>query len=213
MTKRARTELKKEVDASFMNSLLLCLVSVDDGDLLYDDDAECIAGIKKLVEMGADVNAQDPSGKSVLARAASTIGPKPKTIQYLIDVGADNEYVNHKGYTPLMYAVVEFDKDATKYDAVNALLVNGTKINARNKNGETALHLAVKTSNLGLVELLLGHDADVFSENCYGLTPLECCSTGKDASIEQIRIASRLISDMKLLKEAEASVERMLDFE
>ncbi len=52
------------------------------------------------------------------------------------------------------------------------LIKHGAKINATNKNGETALYLATKCNHVKAVQLLLDNGADVNVKNKYGLTAL-----------------------------------------
>ncbi|KAJ2988686.1 hypothetical protein NUW58_g3847 [Xylaria curta] len=71
-------------------------------------------------------------------------------IQNLIDTGVDANQYDKLGNTPLMSFVVN-SSDATKYDkeesesVIKALVHNaGAKLESRNRDGETALHLAAR---------------------------------------------------------------------
>jgi len=56
---------------------------------------------------------------------------------------------------------------------VQKLLNSGADVNAKTRNGETALHSAVIQGHREVLELLLANGADVNALNGYGETPLE----------------------------------------
>lgn len=107
--------------------------------------------VKRLVEQGANVNAQDPDGNTPLgnfvALWAIWLKDKPEyskevkqaegVAKFLIAQGADVNKPNRFGTTPLMEAV--------HYDglwAAQVLVENGATILAKNLNGKTALDMA-----------------------------------------------------------------------
>jgi ankyrin repeat protein len=51
------------------------------------------------------------------------------------------------------------------------LLERGARIDDRNENGQTPLHLAVLKGNIQVVRLVLEHSADVNARNKLGETP------------------------------------------
>ena len=92
--------------------------------------------VKFLVESGADVNAKDKEGWSVLMEASYE--GHLKVIKYLIENGKVN--VNAKdddGWTALMRASWRGYFEIVKY-----LVEKGADINIKNNNGKTALDLA-----------------------------------------------------------------------
>jgi ankyrin repeat protein len=60
--------------------------------------------------------------------------------------------------------------------AMEALLAEGTEIDARGENGETPLILAILKDHADVVELLIAHGADVMARNERGLTPLHAAA-------------------------------------
>lgn len=57
-------------------------------------------------------------------------------------------------------------------DAVKALILNGTDINSKDKQGWTALHWAVEKNNPELVDLLIQNGADIYHKDMFKKSPL-----------------------------------------
>jgi ankyrin repeat protein len=53
-----------------------------------------------LVGKGADVNAQDEDGNSVLWRAIFSSGGRNEVARFLLESGARDDLANHEGVTP-----------------------------------------------------------------------------------------------------------------
>ncbi|KAI1132346.1 hypothetical protein F5Y10DRAFT_231525 [Nemania abortiva] len=100
-------------------------------------------------------------------------------IRGLIDAKVDpNQYDKH-GHTPLMSFVVN-SSDATKFEkeeseiVIRALVQEaGAKLESRNRNGETALHLAARCGKLIALRVLLELHANPHTRNAQGLGILE----------------------------------------
>lgn len=78
-----------------------------------------------------------------------------KTVQKLIAQGANVNFNEGVGWTPLMIAAAEDHADTVK-----VLLENGANPNAQNQYGKTALHYATNYALEPIVELLIEHGAD-----------------------------------------------------
>ncbi len=76
--------------------------------------------------------------------------------------------VDKCGNTPLMKTVCD-DEDTS---ACSFLLKAGAEVNAKNKDGESALTIAVAYGNIKMAELLLIHGADIDNKDRDGFTPL-----------------------------------------
>lgn len=87
--------------------------------------------------------------------------------------------------------------------AVETLLSKGENINAANEQGNTALHYAVATGNVRMVELLLAHDADMNIKNNKGWTPLGIAEKKNVGSVYDVLKNKKVADEAKVKKEAE----------
>jgi ankyrin repeat protein len=128
--------------------------------------------IRLLLRRGATVDARDRVGRTPLLLLLRSSTPSsrlggPLLIYALLEHGADVSALSapedYDGKTPLMWAAW---KDDTA--AVEALLAYGAAVNARDKNGMTALMWASSEA----APLLLARGADPRARDQFGRTPL-----------------------------------------
>jgi len=113
----------------------------------------------------ADVNAKDINGVTAL-RLALARGLTEIT-RLLLEHNADPDQLDGSGEIPLTSVVLK------KQDALFDILCEfKANLLAKNKDGKTLLHAAVKTSNLALIDKLLKLGADVNARDDRGTTPL-----------------------------------------
>lgn len=110
--------------------------------------------VKLLLKHGANVNAKDDYGQSLVMTAASN--NHPDVLALLIAAGADVSTPNKYRVTPLAVAA-----EQGHLDAVNMLVAAGAKINARDTAGGTALSVAILRGYKDIVAALLAAGADV----------------------------------------------------
>ena len=118
-----------------------------------------------FVEAGADVNARDSAGRTVLHRAQGGIGIPSSVVASvtaaLLDSGADPNARDSLGSTPLHVAVAAWGEPGP---SVSLLATASADLNARNSAGETPLHVALRGRLLGddaeIVQTLLRLGAD-----------------------------------------------------
>ena len=128
-------------------------------------------------------------------------------MQALAGAGADVRLPLKNGWTPLMlaagagwrYAVWDrrertlhktpafqaqmYDEAGTR-DAVRFLLDRGAYVNAVDEDGNTALHYVVDKGFDSVVELLVGHGADLDVANRRGQTPYAIVARGRTGNVE-----------------------------
>ena len=108
-----------------------------------------IAVARKLLDMGAAVDAAEPSGVTLLDRAV--LGNQVDIAQLLIARGADVNRADKIGFTPLLYAAsIDFGDSAM----IDLLLKSGARADVRTKDGLTALDLARNYKHTHLIASL-----------------------------------------------------------
>jgi len=141
----------------------------------YDGDQAAtinVAQVKKALDAGADVNAQDKDGWTSLIVAAWA--GNIDCVKYLVSKGADLEAKRKDGRTALLIAEVNLD-------CVRYLVSKGANMNAPDWRGYTLLLSAVHDacaagtgvgSMLDCAKFLISKGADVNAKACNGDTAL-----------------------------------------
>lgn len=121
--------------------------------------------IKKVFDK-CDINAYGGYNKG----NALSFPVSEEIMKWLVEQGADIDYVDKYGYTPLLYhAGHAFAEE----QAIN-LVKLGANVHATNKLYKTnALHYAVSAGSLNLVKCLLEAGTDIYAVDWNGNTPLE----------------------------------------
>lgn len=127
------------------------------------EDSEII--IKKLIELGSDVNLKDSNGNTPIIHATNY--NCPNNVKTLIKYKADLSLYNNDLNTPLHISCSGNNSIITKI-----LLENKTEVDSDNGNLQTPLIKAVESgASLELIKMLLSYGADINYGNGNG-TPL-----------------------------------------
>ena len=106
--------------------------------------------VQVLVDGGANVNAEDNLGRSVLYEAAE-FDPDPEVVRVLVDAGADVNFKYEYGDPILFEAATGFDPNP---EIVRILVDAGADVNARDRSGTSALKAAKGRGNLDVARIL-----------------------------------------------------------
>lgn len=169
--------------------------------------------VRRYIDMGANPNAKDTDGNSAINAIAAKNNPDMDMMncfRYLLIKGADANFQNNDGSTPLIShfaagcfnkAVLDVlfqygaDADRKNYDGLSAmfyavsggnlqgaeyLLSKGADINLKDSRSETALHYATRNSEYDIVTFLLNNGADKNIYNDSGKSPLDMAKESND---------------------------------
>ena len=124
-----------------------------------------IEAVKQHLAAGADVNAKDGGGWTLLLQAVA--GGHKEIVELLIDNGADVNGKDKLGWTPLFYAAF-----SGRTEVAELLIAEGVDVNAKDNLG--ALRYAASGGHKEIVELLIANGADVYAKGGgNGTTPLD----------------------------------------
>ena len=148
--------------------------------------------VRTLLQWGADPNStggptssssssSSKESRTALLRAVCAEKPQVGLARMLLDAGAVVDQGDGKGVTPLMHAVFVGD-----VEMVRMLMAEyGASVGARDAEGATALHYAVKRDAPEVCALLLRYGADPAARHDRGSTPLHfAAGFGSKACLE-----------------------------
>ncbi|KDO23809.1 hypothetical protein SPRG_11241 [Saprolegnia parasitica CBS 223.65] len=143
---------------------------------------------------------------------------RDEAVRILLDHGADPRVKNHFDATTLMCATMLGDDategiDACRKNIVAMLLQQCPEmVNAQDRDGTTAMHLAASCGYLQCVQELLAHGADITIRNAIGQTPLEEAEltgcNGSERCVEYLQSRWLILEE-----EAKARMMTMLEME
>lgn len=124
------------------------------------------ATVELFLAAGADVNAVDDEGRTVLNYAMASPFNKI-VVPLLVKNGANVNGRGKEGRTALMEAA-----DNGKTEFVKLFLEAGGDVNMKDNNGQTALMLALSASYIETINLLIKAGADIDVQDANGQTAL-----------------------------------------
>ena len=135
---------------------------------------------------GADINAEDMEGNTPLGRALES--PTITMLKTLVTV--KNVYSKDSaGNTPLHIAIIR----DSPFEYIQYLIDCGADVNARNKNGDSVLYLAITKNKKDVGDLLLSKGADIFASNTENNSPLRIALT-QGGEVQDWLITSRTLN-------------------
>lgn len=137
--------------------------------LLYAAHKHNFKAVKLLIEHGAEVNAKDQDGNTVLHYAV--LDNDTQTVRFLLENQADANIRNAEGFLPLLYAVRNNNPEAVKL-----LTEHGAKVNDHDINGNTPLHYALLGNNEDIARILLENGAKSSIKNSDRQTVMTLCA-------------------------------------
>ena len=156
---------------------------------LYAAENGQLESLKFLLNQGAEVNAKDTKGNSLLAKAVAY----PACVDYLITLGADINVTDNDGTSALMKAVAGGYKRSVK------ILLNGKPfINTRNRYGFTALIQAAKSRRIICTKLLLDCSAEVNRVDKSGYSALVHAAAKQSVDCVKLLLSAGAVIDKNM---------------
>jgi len=123
-----------------------------------------LAGVKRLLQLGANPNVTVIGGDSAISLAAKI--DDPRFLQAMLEYSGDANYVNPRTAWSLLHeATISY-----RMKSVELLTQHGANLNVQDRNGETPLMLASNLNRYVIAYYLLQHGADYKLTNNIGKT-------------------------------------------
>lgn len=160
--------------------------------LCFEDEAN-FSEIKLLTENGAKMITENSRGEGPVHIAIRK--QVLDTVEFILERGFAVHHITREGYSPLHYALKYFnqvncDPNKDGLSILKALLnheVNGrVNVNAKDCEGETALHIAATRGLMDAAELLLSYGAEVNNKDNNQDTPL--CKAICNKHLEMVKL-------------------------
>jgi ankyrin repeat protein len=159
-------------------------------------DASEVGDLEKIIllidriqrELGIEINIDetiDQSNQTPLMLASGD--GYPDIVEFLIQNGANVNYVSSSGDTPLIKVAQNsiMDKD-DQFNIVERLITSGANVNYQDKYGKTPLILATESNSPNIVGKLLLSGADISVKDKDESTALDIAISNEMVEIEQI---------------------------
>ena len=146
--------------------------------------------VKWLVMLGVPINDQDNFGWTALMWAAES-DTNQQIMEYLIKLGAITNLLDKELNICLHWAAIAGSLECTKLLVTESV---DSHINAKNKFGETPLHVSAKGNYYHVTQFLLMNGADHAIKNNDNATALDVCPAGSK-TFHCIRIRSEVGDD------------------
>ena len=191
---------KRDEKLAVLKSAILAMNEIDDDIFTvlcrYADSQEIISALRK----GADVNARDIYGQSVLMDA-SRDEKRLWLAELMLREGADVNLRDNDGQTALMYSAYACKSPVMIHVLVDA----GADVNARDNDGATALMISAKHNAPGIMAEILDAGAEINAKDNKRRTAIFYAAENESAESARI-ITERLTSagkNIRTIRDAE----------
>jgi uncharacterized protein len=140
---------------TYANEVELTKATID-AALLRSASATNLKEVRQQIEAGANLNARSKRGQTPLMLAVENSYGRLEVVQLLIDRGADVNLVDEDGNSAVMIA-----SEGNLSEAVTLLLASKAVVYLKNKNRQTALHIAAAGLRRKIVADLLATRPEV----------------------------------------------------
>lgn len=170
--------------------------------LLHAINRNHVPSIEMLAKKGADLG--KPTKQGIVPLSWAIGDGKFFAAKALIDAGADvNGRSGYEDVTPLMVAATQLAAKTRSgnlvqgpqpIDLARDLIAKGADVNARSKDGVTALMIAAGHNNAPIIGLLVEAGADTAAKNALGKTALDIAtSAGYEAAMGALKFLAKPI--------------------
>jgi ankyrin repeat protein len=158
----------------------LAAIPANAADFFQSIRAGNCAEVKRLVKSSEAANSRNEKSATALMYAA--LHADTACLKHLLDKGADANATNEAGATALIWAAGDLKK-------VKLLTSRGADVQARTKEGRTAIHVAARQAGTAeIVRLLLDKGADANDKDQAGATPLLLAAESGDLNTVKLLV-------------------------
>ena len=125
-----------------------------------------------LLDHGADIEARDGDGNTLLIRALDR-NVREQNLQWVLSHHPNLEVTDNYGNTPLCLAIWREVNPEHRIGIVAYLLDHGANTEAECRAGDTALMIAVETNSMDVAKMLLERGANINARGNDGFTLLQ----------------------------------------
>ena len=142
--------------------------------------------VRFYAQNGADIYAEDMEGNTPITKALDS---ESRAMLEMLISKTNASSIDSSGNTALHIAL----KRDAPIDYIRYLVEIGSDVNARNKNGDSALFIAVQKNRRDAGDLLLEKNADIFATNTQNNSPLRLALT-RGGEVQDWLITSKTLN-------------------
>jgi ankyrin repeat protein len=166
-----------------------------DRELRQATEENNLREVRRLLSVGADVNAKDTDGITPLL--ATVLKGLFAIFRVLVEHGADTEAMHSSGLTTLHFAVMMgnlalVNELVSPNDSNYAPTIlgkrksrRGANVDAKDKDGSTPLHFASICGHSAIAQALLAVGVDILAANNYGRLPIDYAVSERKSAVSK----------------------------